>query len=102
MFDEDDEYHIAEPSIMPLRSGVDFSVEDRTEALLADDRRTARAQGQPVIADYLTPDQITLRHAREVIGPLGVTDPSMVHGIYRRAHNPMAGQRPTKLRQGDE
>lgn len=100
MFDDDGTFGVTDPSILPLRSGVDFSVEDDTERLLADDRRRLREQEQEV--DYLTADQLLLRRSRELIGPYGAPDRALSRGMYRRAFNPAMGQRPVNLRQGDE
>jgi hypothetical protein len=101
VFAEDGRFDTAPPpSILPLRSGVDFSVEDDAEKILAEDRRRLRAQGLDV--DYLTADQLALRWSRELIGPYGAPDRALSHGMYRRAYNPWAGQRPVKLKQADE
>lgn len=101
MFTDDGLFEVSiDPGILPLRTGVDFSVEDDAEKLLADDRRALREQGQEV--DYLSNDQMILRRQRELIGPYGTPDRALSKGIYRRAFNPNIGQRPVKLRQGDE
>lgn len=98
---DDGSFTIADPSILPLRNGVDYSVEDDTEKLLATDRRELRGQGVDV--DYLTTDQLLLRRLRELTGPYGTPDPALSKGgMYRRTFNPNFGQRPVKLRQGDE
>jgi hypothetical protein len=100
----DDEYQMQDPAILPLRSGVDFSLEDDADRLLARDRRELRAMHMrggdlPVI---LTTDQLALRRAREVIGPYGAPDRATSSGMYKRVYNPLAGQRPTKLGTGEE
>jgi hypothetical protein len=97
MFSDDGSFEVStESRVLPLRTGVDYSVEDETEKLLADDRRELREQGLDV--DYLTTDQLLLRWSRELIGPYGTPDRGSV-GMYRRAYNPCIGQRPTNLSQ---
>jgi hypothetical protein len=98
MFGDDGSFEVStESRVLPLRTGVDYSVEDETEKLLADDRRELREQGLDV--DYLTTDQLLLRWSRELIGPYGAPDRAISHGMYRRAFNPAMGQRPTNLKQ---
>lgn len=97
---DDEEYELAGPSILPLRDGVDYSIEDETEKLLAEDRREMRATR--LSPDYLTFDQLLLRRNREIVGPFGAPDRALTKGMYRRSFNPNMGKRPTKLKQGDE
>lgn len=103
MFDEiSGEYSLGDPRNLPLRSGIDWSSEDEAERILTTDRR---APEMPLDPDYqiLTRDQELLRRQREVLGPYGAPDRSAgPSGMYRRAFNPLAGQRPVKLKQGDE
>lgn len=98
---EYDDYELPlTPAVLPLRNGVDYPVEDETEKLLAEDRRLLRSLDPTVEFDYLTPDQLTLRHNREVIGPYGVPDRNH-GGMYRRSYAERKA-RPVKLKQGDE
>ena len=105
MFDEaTGEYAAPDPVVLPLVSGMNWGAEDEAEKILADDRRKARAENVIPDPDYLilTRDQELLRRSREVLGPYGAPDRAVASGMYRRAYNPLAGQRPVKLRQGDE
>lgn len=76
------------PKIMSLKSGVDFTLEEQADQLLA--------ASDPGTRDYLSVDQLQLRQYREIGNHLGVADASLVAGLYRRAHNPLAGTRPGK------
>lgn len=76
---------------MSLRSGVDYKLEEQADAWLAKEKLSAENR------DYLSADQLKLRSEREIGNSLGVADVSLVSGIYRRAHNPLAGTRPGKL-----
>ncbi|QDH91806.1 hypothetical protein SEA_PHRAPPUCCINO_131 [Mycobacterium phage Phrappuccino] len=78
-------------STMTLKSGVDWSLEEQADAILSKDRGDARS------SDYLSQDQLDLRARREISNQLGVADAALMRGMYRRAHNPLAGTRPTKL-----
>ena len=100
MPNDESEYELEEPCIMPLRNGIDFSLEEKTEKLLAEDRREMRAMHVPL--DYLTVDQMLLRRAREITGPYGAPDGALTHGMYKRRYNPNMGQRPTKLKNSDD
>lgn len=78
------------PRIMPLRSGVDYELEEQADAWLAKEKLSAENR------DYLSADQLKLRAEREISNSLGVADASLMAGMYRRAHNPLAGTRPGK------
>lgn len=80
--------------LMSLRSGIDWSLEEQADILLA---RAKATTGAPVDYQYLSSDQLDLRANREIGNHLGVADASLVAGVYRRAHNPLAGTRPGKL-----
>lgn len=77
--------------IMALRSGVDYTLEEQADALLAKNREGVAA------GLILSADQLDLRARREIGNHLGVADASLMAGIYRRVHNPLAGTRPGKL-----
>lgn len=85
---------------MPLLSGVNYSVEDEADRLLAAGRRgTTRLADK---TDYLSPEQLALRKSKEVLNHHGVPDGRLFSGMYRRAFNPDAGQRPVRLRSHDD
>lgn len=87
---------------MSLKSGDAHAIEDDAERRLADGRR---AQGGTMDERtyYLSREQVVLRQSKEVLNMHGVPDGRLMQGIYRRAHNPQAGQRPRgMMRHGDE
>lgn len=52
--------------------------------------------------DYLSKEQLALRQSKEVMNHHGVSDASLFAGMYRRAYNPLAGQRPKGRRSSDD
>lgn len=84
-----DEYD--EPLFLRLRDGVDHNVEEQTDEYLKEHKETER--------DWLTKEQLALRIAKEVYPENGVPDGRFMAGLYRRAYNPLMGQRPSKGRQ---
>lgn len=78
---------------MPLYSGIHYAVEDEADRILAAGRRAAEA---PVKNDYLSPEQLAFRKSREVMNINGIPDGRLFSGMYRRAYNPEAGQRPPR------
>jgi hypothetical protein len=91
---------IPEAKLMPLLSGVNYSVEDEADRLLADGRRGTTKLADKT--DYLSPEQLALRKSKEVLNHHGVPDSRLFSGMYRRAFNPEAGQRPVRLRSHDD
>ena len=85
------------PRILPLRSGVDYSVEDEADRWLADARRAGDGDDC-----YLSKDQMNLRRAREVYNHHGQSDAALVAGLFRRCFNPQFGQRPGRSRMRSE
>ena len=79
--------------LMSLRSGVDWSLEEQADVLLA---RSKATMGAPVDYQYLSTDQLDLRANQKIGNHLGVADASLVAGVYRRTHNPLMGTRPGK------
>ena len=75
-----------------LHTGVNPELEEQANAILREGRRGVTALSEK--KDYLTEEQMNLRHAREVLNSNGVPDPSIRQGLYRRAYNPAANQRP--------
>ena len=78
---------------LSLRSGIDWTLEEQADTLLA---RSKATLGAPVDYQYLSGDQLDLRANREIGNHLGVADASLVAGVYRRTHNPLMGTRPRK------
>jgi hypothetical protein len=85
------------PRPMPLRNGVDYTIEEDADRLLADDRRRNGVQD-----DYLSKDQMNLRRQKEIYNVNGVSEEMMYSGLFRREHNPLFGHRPTGLRSRDD
>ena len=83
---------------LPLRSGDKNAVEEDTNKLIADDRRA----NPHTETDILSGEQYMLRRSREVYNINGVPDSSLMSGLYRRAYNPHAGQRPSGKKASDE
>jgi len=81
-----------EPRILPLKTGTDYGLEEEANRLLAASREQFGDQHM-----VLSEEQLELRQKREISNSLGVADASLVAGMYRRAHNPLAGTRPGKL-----
>lgn len=84
------------PKIMSLRSGTNYALEEQADTWLTEARESASK------SDWLSHDQLALRQSREIPNHLGVADESLMSGIYRRAFNPLAGQRPKRPRSRDE
>lgn len=86
---------------MRLKSGVDWSLEQEADALLAESRQGVTALKDK--RDYLTPDQLVNRAKHEILNQNGFCDESLMSGLYRRAFNPLSGKRPTRhSHSGDE
>ena len=83
---------------MPLRSGDRHAVEEDINKLLADDRRS----NPDTETAILSGEQYMLRRSREVFNVNGVPDASLVSGLYKRAYNPLAGQRPSGKKASDD
>jgi hypothetical protein len=88
-----------EPMLMSLTPGVNWKLEDQADALLAEGRRGVTSMAAKT--DYLSREQLALRQSKEVFNTNGVPDSSLVAGLYRRAYNPLSGQRP-KHRKSDD
>lgn len=86
--------------LMMLRAGEQYAVEDDTEKRLAEARRTLPpGEHDPV---YLSREQEILRRQKEVMNMHGVPDGRLMQGLYKRVHNPEAGNRPRGMRMGDD
>lgn len=79
---------------MRLRSGEDMSIEEQANEMLVNSRRREGKFADR--REWLTTEQIMLRQHKEVYNQNGFPDVSLVSGMYRRAHNPNAGNRPGK------
>ncbi len=87
-------------SELRVRSGIDWEKEDAANQILRESRK-----GVTKLSDkkfWLTEEQLALRQSREVYNQFGVPDARLVSGLYRRAHNPLAGRRPTRSRTSDD
>ena len=88
---------------MPLdriKTGVDFALEAQANEILRQGRIgvTRLCDKQ----DYLSEEQLQLRYSREVFNHMGVPDGHLMSGLYNRAYNPHAGDRPTGLRNSED
>lgn len=82
------------------KSGVDFLLEEMANELLRKSRKGVTKLSEK--KDFFTEEQLALRRNREVYSTVGSPDRNLMSGLYRRAYNPLAGHRPTRLRSSDE
>ncbi len=91
---------ISTPCVTFLRNGTNYSLEEEAAQILANGRRGDLKLTDP--KDWFTHEQLQLRLQREVYCTQGQPDASLTSGLYRRAYNPLAGQRPTRLSGGED
>jgi hypothetical protein len=90
----------ADQKPLPLISGTNYAIEDEADRILAAGRRGTTRYSEKT--EYLSPEQLAFRKSKEVMNHHGVPDSRLFCGMYRRAYNPEAGQRPRNLRNHDE
>lgn len=95
-----DTNYLGEPQVLSLKSGEDWRIEEHAAALLAQSRVGVTALSEK--RDYLTRDQLNNRYDHEVLNQNGFSDESLMSGLFRRAHNPLAGSRPTRRHHSGE
>ena len=78
--------------LLPLTEGPLFELEDAADRLLALERKISGAKTHDAINDYLTKDQLNVRHSHEVLTP--TPEETLYSGVYHRAYNPLFGKRP--------
>ena len=88
------------PQPLRLRSGEDPGSEEIANEILVESRRQEGKDADR--RAWLTTEQIILRQHKEVYNQNGFPDASLVSGMYRRAHNPHAGNRPGKSSKSEE
>lgn len=88
---------LSSPSILRLKSGEDYSLEEQAAQLLSKCREGVTALSEK--RDYLTHDQLQLRAQREILNSNGVPDEHIVSGLFRRSFNPNMGHRPQRHRE---
>lgn len=88
------------PQPLRLRSGEDPGSEEIANEILVESRRQEGKDADR--RAWLTIEQITLRQHKEVYNQNGFPDSSLMSGMYRRAHNPHAGNRPGKSGKSEE
>ena len=96
-------WSLEEPSnskVLRLRSGEDLSAEEQANEILVNSRRQEGKNADR--REWLTTEQILLRQHKEVYNQNGFPDASLVSGMYKRAHNPNAGNRPTRHAKSEE
>jgi hypothetical protein len=89
-----------EPRPMRLRSGEDHLAEEQANEILVNSRRQEGKNADR--REWLTTEQILLRQHKEVYNQNGFPDSSLVSGMYKRTHNPNAGNRPGKNGKSEE
>jgi hypothetical protein len=95
-----DTHHLDAPSLLSLQSGENSTLEEQAAEWLAKGRKGVTALSEK--RDYLTFDQLQLRYRREVSNHTGISDESLMSGLFRRAHNPLLGTRPGKYHRRSE
>lgn len=88
------------PRVLSLRSGVDYKLEEEADRMLAESRRGVTSMSAKT--DYLSKEQLALRQSKEVLNRQGAPDASFMSGMYRRAFNPLYGQRPKGKQTSDD
>lgn len=83
--------------ILTLHCGVDPELEEKADALLMRDRQEHRVGGYHLddLNGWLSEEQLDRRRSREIHNSLGYVGDYLIHGLYRRAYNPLLGRRPT-------
>lgn len=92
--------HFAEPKVLRLRSGEDLCAEEQANEILVNSRRQEGKNADR--REWLTTEQILLRQHKEVYNQNGFPDSSLVSGMYKRVHNPNAGNRPGRNSKSEE
>lgn len=95
--DEDDVPE--ESKVLRLRSGEDVGFEEQANEILVDSRRQEGKNADR--REWLTTEQMLLRQHKEVYNQNGFPDASLVSGMYKRVHNPNAGNRPGRHKNDD-
>lgn len=98
--DEDAEEDRISPRLMSLRSGIDYTLEELADQMLAESRRGVTSMSAKT--DYLSKEQLALRQSKEVMNRQGVSDSAFMSGMYRRAFNPFFGKRPKGNKNHDD
>lgn len=91
--------YLPPPTLLRLKSGEDFALEEQAAALLAASRQGVTALSEK--RDWLTDDQLRLRYQREIPNHTGVCDESIMSGLFKRAHNGELGKRPSRHSHAD-
>ncbi len=98
--DEEGVERMAPPRAMTLRSGVDYTLEEAADQMLAESRRGVTSMSAKT--DYLSKEQLALRQSKEVMNRQGVSESAFMSGMYRRAFNPLFGKRPKGNKTSDD
>jgi len=78
------------------KAGVDYTLEERADALLAQSRREHPRSQDEDPYEVLSPGQMDRRRSREIYNKNGFPEPHLFAGLYRRAHNPKMFDRPPR------
>lgn len=74
-----------------VKSGIDWEIEEQANEILARGRDGVTKHSQK--KDYLSPSQLLRRRQREVQTEQGYPEKSLYQGMFRRAYNPLIGQK---------
>lgn len=95
-----DGHYLSPPTLLRLKNGEDFALEQQAAELLAESRQGVTRLSEK--RDFLTADQLRLRYQREVPNHIGICDESLVRGIFKRDFNPLSGTRPSRRGHSDD
>jgi hypothetical protein len=96
----EEEAEISDPTMLRLKSGEDASYEEQANEILVNSRRKEGKNADR--REWLTTEQLLLRQHKEVYNQNGFPDAALISGIYKRAHNPNAGNRPGRQAKSDD
>jgi hypothetical protein len=95
-----EEEEFSESAPLRLRSGEDLACEEQANEILVTSRRLEGKDADR--REWLTTEQILLRQHKEVYNQNGFPDSSLVSGMYKRIHNPNAGNRPGRSSKSED
>lgn len=84
---------------LPMKTGVDYSLEEEADELLAQCRREGHPEDDYLV---LSPGQMDRRRSREIYNRNGFPESHLFSGLYRRVHNPLIGTKPTVVSAYDD
>jgi len=91
--------YLSPQNLLSVQYGENYDLEEQAAAILAKSREGITALTEK--RDWLSRDQLLNRYAHEVYNSNGVSDESLMSGIFRRAFS-TAGPRPRGIKNYDE